>query len=134
MKTLIITWLSILVFFALISTPAIALECDEVSIVKICRAQVQQLEDEGCAVDDSCFGLCIAKEMVCQTNDKMKGEMNGKKNGEMNGKKNGYMKVKKDRMPPACDRIKDKWIDTCLWDHDYDETCEELDLPELCDE
>jgi hypothetical protein len=130
MKTLIITWLSILVFFALISTPAIALECDEVSIVEICRAKVQHLEDEGCALDDSCFGLCIAKEMVCQTNDKMK----GKKNGEMNGKKNGKMKVKKDRMPPACDRINDKWIDTCLWDDDDDRICVGLELPEPCDE
>ena len=108
MRTLIITWLSILVSFALISTPAIANDCDDRRIVEICQDKVDHFDDLGCALDESCLDYCIAREVVCME------------------------KGKHGKVPPACEQIKKRWQNMCQYDEDG-EKCEGPNFPPPCE-
>jgi len=100
MKFFIITGLSILFSFVLISTPAIAEEpdcvpCDELAPVEECMQKVDFFDYYGCALDEACLGHCVAFSMVKTTK-----------------------KCIDDNEHPVCEKLKAKWVDQCQYDID----------------
>ena len=65
MKFTVITFLSLIVAFCLVSTPAIA-HNDETLIVEQCEEYVEDLETDDYCPKPSCFGLCVAVMNVCK--------------------------------------------------------------------
>jgi hypothetical protein len=108
MRYLIMTALAVFVYFAMTSPPdarAAELICDEIacvkcdeipSIVELCQQKVDYFEECGCAIEKSCLGQCVAKEVVCEP------------------------KGKSGKTPPACDTIKDHWVDNCQYNAEGD--------------
>ena len=104
MKFFIPTCLSIVFSFVLVATPAIAqtycVPCDELSLIEECEEKVDFFESEGCALDESCFGHCVAWAAVKLT----------KKCDKENGnQESGH---------PVCEKLKEKWVDQCQYDID----------------